>query len=184
MKRLVLYGFVMLATSLFTSCSTTRNSSHEGNYALQFKRTDFEFSDVVTGTAKEVKVLGVDWKRLFNRKETILKPEGETANSPTFGQLNYGRSQGYYYGSGSGSFYRSANLGLPVDLALNVIGSIAKSHAEELALHDLAQKNPDFDVILFPKYDKKTHWWILGRTTTVTAKARLGQLKRESPVPE
>jgi hypothetical protein len=172
MKRLVLYGFVMLTISLSTSCTTTRNSSHEGNYALQFKRNDFEFSDVVTGTAKEVKVLGVDWKRLFNRKETILKPEGETANSPTFGQLNYGRAQGYYYGSGSGSFYRYMNLGLPVDLA------------EELALHDLAQKNPDFDVILFPKYDKKTHWWILGRTTTVTAKARLGQLKRESPVPE
>jgi hypothetical protein len=184
MKRLVLYGFVMLTISLSTSCTTTRNSSHEGNYALQFNRKDFEFSDVVTGTAKEVKVLGIDWKRLFNRKETVLKADGQTVNNSTVGPLYYGRAQGYYYGSGSSGAYSYLNYGLPLDLALNVIGSIAKSHAEELALHDLAQKNPDFDVILFPKYDKKTHWWILGRTTTVTAKARLGQLKKESPVPE
>jgi hypothetical protein len=177
MKRLVFYGFVMLVTSLSTSCNTTRNSMQEGNYALQFHKEDFEFSDVVTGSAKETKILGIDWTRVFNRKETILKGDNQAANVGG-GTLGFANGRGEYYGNGYASLYAYNNFLLPADLALSVIGNLAKSHAEELALHDLAQKNPNFDVILFPKYDKKTFWWVLGRTTKVTAKARLGQLKK------
>jgi hypothetical protein len=169
MKRLVLYSFVMLVTSLLTSCTATRNSMQEGNYSLQFQRNDFEFSDPVSGKAKEVKVLGVDWQRLFNRKETVLKGNGQTVDNTN--------KTAQYLPLLPPYFYRP--LDVIASLAvISVIGNTAKSHAEELALHDLVQKNPNYDVVMFPKYDKKTVWWILGRTTTVTAKARLGVLKK------
>jgi hypothetical protein len=177
MKQPVFYGIVMLLISLFCSCTSTRNSMQEGNYALQFHRNDFEFSDVVTGTAKEIKVMGVDWKRLFHRKEAVLKGDEQAVQAGSGGVLGYANGRSIYYGTGSAGYYGFNSLVLPAQLALSVIGSLAKSRAEELALYDLVQKNPNFDVVLFPKYDKKTHWWVLGRTTTVTARARLGQLK-------
>jgi hypothetical protein len=180
MKRLVFYGIVMLLMPLFFSCTSTRNSMQEGNYALQFKCNDFEFSDVVTGTAKETKVMGVDWKRLFRRNEAVIKGDEQAAQAGSGGVLGYTNGRAIYYGTGSAGYYGFNSLVLPAQLALSVIGNLAKSRAEELALCDLVQKNPDFDVILFPKYNKKTHWWVLGRTTTVTAKARLGVLKRDS----
>jgi hypothetical protein len=177
MKQHVFYGIVMLLTSLFCSCTSTRNSMQEGNYALQFHRNDFEFSDVVMGTAKETKVMGVDWKRLFYRKEAVLKGDAQAAQVDGGGVLGYSNGRAMYYGTGNASYYGYNSLFLPAQLALSVIGNLAKSRAEELALYDLVQKNPNFDVVLFPRYDKKTHWWVLGRTTTVTARARLGQLK-------
>jgi len=38
------------------------------NNYVQFTKTDFEYSAQVSGEATEVKILGIDWARIFDKK--------------------------------------------------------------------------------------------------------------------
>lgn len=52
----------------------------EPNIRVEFTRSDFEFSELVTGEATETKILGIDFARLF------LKEQGKTeSNCPSKG---------------------------------------------------------------------------------------------------
>lgn len=59
---LVVFGMIALA-----SCSITNRSIKEANSHVRFVHQDFEYSDQVSGEAETVRVLGVDWKRLFKK---------------------------------------------------------------------------------------------------------------------
>lgn len=65
-KRVTL---VLLSAFVITSCTNIRQSMREPNSRVDFTAKDFTFSEQVSGEAKTVKVLGIDWKRLFNKKE-------------------------------------------------------------------------------------------------------------------
>ncbi len=66
---------ILLCALVLASCVNIHQSMREPNSRVDFTSKDFTFSDQVIGEAKTVKVLGIDWKRLFNKKE------GEVENS-------------------------------------------------------------------------------------------------------
>ncbi len=71
---------LLIATvSLLASCTTIKSSMKEPNTNIEFKREDFILSDQKTGEAKSVKIIGIDWARLFTTKEGIV--EGGTSFS-------------------------------------------------------------------------------------------------------
>lgn len=58
---------VALFAMFITSCSTLR-TMREPNVRLNLEKSDFTLSEQFTGEATTVRVLGIDWKRLFNKK--------------------------------------------------------------------------------------------------------------------
>ena len=63
-----------------------------------------------------------------------------------------------------------------------VIGNYLSDESSYYALHDLMSKNPGYDVIFYPQYEKTIYKPFLGigfiyKRTTVKATARLGKLK-------
>jgi hypothetical protein len=57
---------------LFTSCTSLGRTIREGNTLVQLKKEDYALSDQVSGSAKQVKILAIDWSRLFKRERSRI----------------------------------------------------------------------------------------------------------------
>jgi len=90
-------GFALFAL-LMTSCSSINQTMREPTSAVKFGRNDFVLSQQVTGEARTVKVLCIDWARLFSKKTGNItdKSSGITAaNIPVIGSLSSDGTQNY-----------------------------------------------------------------------------------------
>lgn len=89
---------IILAASLavFTlgSCVTTTKTMREPNSYVEFDKEDFIFSNQVSGNAREVKVLGIDWKRLTKKEVGDVKPT--RVNIPIIGTNVYSSKAASY----------------------------------------------------------------------------------------
>lgn len=66
MKKFVKVFLLIAVISLgFASCNTYRYSMREPNSRVELQASDFNLSGQVTGEATVVRVIGIDWKRLF-----------------------------------------------------------------------------------------------------------------------
>lgn len=81
MKKSISRNFVLalLFATAFTSCTSINKSMKESNTLVELKKEDFTLTEQVSGTAKQIKIIGVDWGRLF-RKE-----KGKTVSTPLIG---------------------------------------------------------------------------------------------------
>ncbi len=137
-----------LLTSLFlTSCSSVNQSMREPNSRLELVKSDFSLSDQVSATASTTTILGIDFKRLFNKKTGTVEGSSVSLSS------------------------------------IPVIGNAFTDKTSSYALYELMQKNPNYDVVLYPQYETKVIRPILGiglifQKSTVKATARLAQLKK------
>ncbi len=61
-----------LALFLLSGCISANKSMREANTLVNIQKSDFQISDQVTGTAKQIKVIGIDWKRLFKKEKSSL----------------------------------------------------------------------------------------------------------------
>ncbi len=52
----------------FSSCTTFNHSMREPNTRVNLNKSDFSLSDQVSAEAKTVKILGIDWSRIFTKK--------------------------------------------------------------------------------------------------------------------
>lgn len=68
-------NFFMITITMFllSSCVQTTKTMREPNARIEFEKEDFIFSEQVTGEAKTVRVLGIDWKRLFRAKSATVQ---------------------------------------------------------------------------------------------------------------
>ena len=66
MKHLKFLPLVIVAMMTFASCSTMTHSMREPLVRFDLNAHDMELSAPVTGTATCVRVLGIDWQRLFS----------------------------------------------------------------------------------------------------------------------
>jgi hypothetical protein len=57
---------------LFTSCTSLGRTIREGNTLVQLKKEDYALSDQVSGSAKQVKILAIDWSRLFKKERSRI----------------------------------------------------------------------------------------------------------------
>ena len=71
MKNYILL-FAITRTMLLFGCITTKNQLREANTLIEFKKSDFTISDQLTGDAKQIKVIGIDWARIFKKEKGAL----------------------------------------------------------------------------------------------------------------
>lgn len=87
---------VVIAT--FASCTTLNHSMREPNTRVNFTKSDFSLSEQVSAEDKTVKILGIDFERLF-KKETGVVDNGASsislANMPVIGNVLYDKTSNY-----------------------------------------------------------------------------------------
>lgn len=69
MKTKIL-NLALIATFIFTfsSCTTYNHSMREPYTKVNLNKSDFSLSDQVSADAQTVKIIGIDWSRLFTKK--------------------------------------------------------------------------------------------------------------------
>lgn len=87
-------------TLTLASCTTLNQSMREPNTRLNLSKSDFVLSDQVSAEAKTVKVLGIDWSRIFMQKTGTVNKDGasaviSTASIPVIGNLTADNTANY-----------------------------------------------------------------------------------------
>jgi len=67
-------AFILIAA--LSACTSLNKTMKESNTLVELKKDDFTLTEQVSGTAKQIKILGVDWGRLFRKEKgkTVLTP--------------------------------------------------------------------------------------------------------------
>ena len=129
---------------MFASCNTYKHSMREPNVRVNLTAEDVILSNQVVGEATVVRVLGIDWARLFGKSEI-------------------------------GESVKANRVELPI------IGNINITSEASYAMYNMMQKNPGYDVVVYPQVESYRHAPILGTDlyskTTYKVTARLGKLK-------
>jgi hypothetical protein len=87
MKRFMLPLVIAVSAAFaFTACTVNSRSLKTPNHHLEFKKEDFEFSKQLTGEATQVKILMIDFARIF-QKDLGEFEEGGQLNIPIIGGL-------------------------------------------------------------------------------------------------
>ena len=156
-KQLILLS----AISIFflTGCSTLNQSIREANIIIELNKDDFEFSEQVSGEAERTQVLGIDFKRLFNKEAGSTIPSSITSE----------------VGSEQRAAINNTFFNLPV------IGEVIGERTANYALYNLFTENQGYDVIFYPQYKVQVRRPILFgfiyKKTKVEVTARMAKLK-------
>lgn len=80
-----------------SSCSSYNHSMREPNTRVNLTKSDFALSDQVSAEAQTVKVFGIDWERIFTKKEANIEGHGNinASSIPVIGGLLADKTQGY-----------------------------------------------------------------------------------------
>lgn len=70
--------FLAFAACL-ASCTNTRVSMREPNSRVNFKKSDFTFSEQLTAEATTNRILGIDWWRLFSKKSAAVEKDASAS---------------------------------------------------------------------------------------------------------
>jgi hypothetical protein len=163
---LVLSGVIVLLLFLSTGCSVSTHSMKSPKYHVEFYKQDFEYSKQVSAEATTTKVLGIDWGRIFKWNK---------------GNIDSDMKKGVPESSSQISFFRGGVGGTLVidNFIAPVIGNVVSSRAASFALYKLMQKNPGYDVIMYPQFEQQKRGFPLIYTKTkIKVTARLGKIKK------
>lgn len=95
LKFLMLAGVSMATIS---SCTTYTKTMREPNSRVEFEKDDFTLSGQVSGSAKTVTVLCIDWERFFTKREGQVKGNSGSisfASIPVIGSVISDRTANY-----------------------------------------------------------------------------------------
>lgn len=163
MKSSYVFSVISAIALVTCSCSVSNHSMKYPNYHIEFYKADFEYSPQVTAEAKSVRVLGIDWKRLFNWETGSL--HSDRFDSPSQNIVINGA-------------YQVDQIVGAVSAVVPVLGDYQKGKVSSYALFRLMQENPGYDVVIYPQYESRKFivpLFYSKRTVTVTA--RLGRIK-------
>jgi hypothetical protein len=169
---------VLLSLSLCFSCQINRRSMRESNYQIWLNKTDITYTEQIQGTASQSRIFGIDFKRLFARKYDMggiggLPSNPVNANS----SVGLGSSTAFTVLGGNpvggNALLNTVNFSNIIGLNSNV------SRVEQFAINDLIAKNPGYDLIMFPQFEVKHRWYVLGSKTHVVVTARLAKLSAD-----
>lgn len=89
----------VIVTSTFFSCSTLNHSMREPNTRVNLNKSDFTLSDQVSAEAQTVKVIGIDWARIFTKKTGVVEGGGaasiSVASIPVIGNFISDKTANY-----------------------------------------------------------------------------------------
>lgn len=156
--------FVIISLALIlSSCSVSNHSMKTPNYHIEFYKSDFEYSRQVTAEATSVRVLGIDWNRLF-------KWETGQISSDRFDQQTQNITVG-------GNVVTETVAGA-FSAVIPVLGDHGKGRVSSYALYNLMKENPGYDVVIYPQFEsKKFIFPIFYSKRVVKVTARLGKIK-------
>ena len=144
MRKSLLFVMCGIFAIMFASCNTYKHSMREPNVRVNLTAEDVILSNQVVGEATVVRVLGIDWARLFGKSEI-------------------------------GESVKANRVELPI------IGNINITSEASYAMYNMMQKNPGYDVVVYPQVESYRHAPILGTDlyskSTYKVTARLGKLK-------
>ncbi|MEZ5015675.1 MAG: hypothetical protein R2800_01375 [Flavipsychrobacter sp.] len=78
----------------FSSCKNSYQAMREPNARVEFEKKDFILSGQVSGTAEQVKVLGIDWNRFSKKQKGSVSPS--YAKIPVIGGGLFSNPTGSY----------------------------------------------------------------------------------------
>ena len=141
--------FALTICFMLSNCTNVTHSISTPTIYLK----DLDITDEVWGQAKSVKILGIDFKRMFKRKI-------ESAN------IGMASSPIQIITSKFDPETSAQSLGLTI------------VSTENLALQDLLNKNKEYDALIAPKFSKTIEgFWPIYWTETVMVKAHIGKIK-------
>ena len=73
MKKSLIVILLAVVAFVATSCSASTKTMREPNVRFELTSNDYVLSDVVYGEARVVRVLGIDWARLFTVKSGFIE---------------------------------------------------------------------------------------------------------------
>jgi len=88
----------IIAIVMATSCTTYNQTMREPSSTVKFTKEDFTFSEQVSAEATTIKVLGVDWVRLFTKKTGNVNDGSKSisgANIPVIGSYVQNNTKNY-----------------------------------------------------------------------------------------
>lgn len=164
MNKLRLFTlFLFIGTALLmSSCTVSNRTMKTPNHHIEFYKGDFDYSSQVSAEATSVRILGIDWERLFGWESGGIETDG----SGQISQIAIGGNA--LSDNGAGSF----------TAVIPVVGDFAKGKVSSYALYKLMQDNPGYDIVIYPQYEKKTFIFpVFYSKRTVKVTARLGKIK-------
>lgn len=94
--RITIFVLVLIA---LTSCTTMHKSMAEPNTRVELRKTDFILSEQVKAESKTVRILGIDFERLFTKKSATISGGGSKsinlAKIPVVGGLAFDPTSNY-----------------------------------------------------------------------------------------
>lgn len=92
MKKLLFASLALVVIFSMTACKSTQLSMVRPTSYVEFNKTDFEFSDQVTGEAQANLIFGIDFERLFDAKAGAFG----AVQIPVFGNYLYNLDKSNY----------------------------------------------------------------------------------------
>lgn len=160
---------IILLTIILSSCSVSNHSMKTPNYHIEFYKSDFEYSRQVTAEATSVRVLGIDWNRLFKWETGEIISEQHSSQSSDVVI--------------SGNFMidpveESFSTITAISAIIPVLGDQGKGKVSSYALYNLMKENPGYDVVIYPQFEsKKFIVPVFYSKRVVQVTARLGKIK-------
>ncbi|MBN1182921.1 MAG: hypothetical protein JXB49_11580 [Bacteroidales bacterium] len=90
MRKFRVFALIAVCSAVLMSCSTSTRSMKEAASYIEFTASDFEYSDQVTGEATQVKIVGIDFARLFSKKYGEINAPAGTLSLPIIGNYMNG----------------------------------------------------------------------------------------------
>jgi len=93
--KIILLGVMTITIS---SCTTLHRTIREPNAKVEFNKADFALSNQVTAEAVTIKVLGIDWARLFTKRTGSVEGGGSSisfASIPVIGNVVSDKTANY-----------------------------------------------------------------------------------------
>lgn len=99
MKKKLLPIVITIAITIgFSNCSTINKSMREPNVKLNLTKSDFTLSNQLEAEATSVKIIGIDWERLFMKKTGEISGSSDKislATLPVIGNLLSDKTSNY-----------------------------------------------------------------------------------------
>lgn len=97
-KVMKIVGAIIFAFILFSSCTSLDKTMREPNAIIEWTRNDFTLSDQVSAKAESVKIIGIDFSRLFMKKTGNVESLASLisiANLPVIGNVMGDKTSNY-----------------------------------------------------------------------------------------
>ena len=90
---------VVVVLAMFSSCTTLNHSMKQANTNVELHKSDFTLSEQFSAEAKSVKVIGIDWARLFMKKTGNIESSSSEgislASIPVIGNMLTDKTSNY-----------------------------------------------------------------------------------------